>query len=165
MKVKKAIISLSVVIFTAISLLNGCNSAKKIDSSYANYKFETQCLGHDGEYQTLRVWGKGNNKAEALELAKKNALRDVIFKGITAGNGGCKTRPLLSVANAEEKYEKYFNAFFSKGGAWNKYVKIDEKRGSRKVSKNSEIENWETTVEVNVTELENRLIEDNVLHK
>lgn len=161
----KAIISFIVGILASSILLTGCNSAKKIDSSYANYKFETQCLGHDGEYQTLRVWGKGNNKAEALERAKKNALKDIIFKGITAGNGGCKTRPLLSVPNAEEKYEQYFNAFFSKGGAWNKYVRIDEKRGSRKVSKNSEIDNWETTVEVNVTELENRLIEDNVLHK
>ncbi len=161
----KAMLSVAIGLFTAASLLTGCNSPKKIDPSYANYKFETQCLGHDGEFQTLRVWGKGNNKAEALERAKKNALRDVIFKGITAGNGECKTRPLLSIPNAEEKYEQYFNAFFSKGGAWNKYVRIDEKRGSRKVSKNSEIENWETTVEVNVTELENRLIDDNVLHK
>lgn len=164
MKVK-SILSLTAGIFLAISLLTGCNTAQKIDSTYANNKFETQCLGQDGEYQTLRVWGKGNNKAEALESAKKNALRDVIFKGITAGNGNCKTRPLLAVPNAEEKYEQYFNAFFRKGGAWNKYVRIDEKRGSRKASKSSEIENWETTVEVNVTELESRLIEDNVLHK
>lgn len=164
MKVK-VIINLSILLFAEISLLNGCNSAKKIDPFYANYKFDTQCLGHDGEYQTLRVWGKGNNKAEALERAKKNALKDIIFKGITAGNGGCKTRPLLSVPNAEEKYEQYFNTFFSNGGAWNKYVRIDEKRGSRKVSKNTEIENWETTVEVNLSKLEIRLMEDNVLNK
>ncbi len=161
----KAVISLLAGISVSMSLLTGCNTPQQIDSTYANYKFATQCLGQDGEFETLRVWGKGKNKSDALEMAKKNALRDVIFKGITAGNGGCKTRPLLSVANAEEKYEQYFNAFFRDGGAWNKYVKIDEKRGSRKVSKGTEIENWETTVRVNVTELESRLIEDNVLHK
>lgn len=158
------IISVLVALLFTIAGVS-CNSAKKIDATYANNKFETQCLGTDGEYQILRVWGKGINKAEALERAKKNALRDVIFKGITAGNGGCKTRPILPVANAEEKYEKYFNAFFANGGAWNKYVRLDEKRGSRKVSKSSEIENWQTTVEVNVAELENRLISDNVLNK
>lgn len=145
--------------------LTGCNTAKRIDSTFANNVADVQCIGTDGEIQTLRVWGKGNTKSEALENAKKNALRAVIFKGITAGNGGCKTRPLLSMANAEEKYEKYFNNFFKDGGNWKKYVSLHEKWGSRKVSKNSEIENWETTVEVNVAELEDLLIDDHVLHK
>lgn len=155
---------MSLSLLTAFALVVlGCHTS--IDSTYANHSFGTQCLGHDGELQTLRVWGKGKNQRSALEQAKKNALRDVIFKGITAGNGGCKTRPLLPMANAEEKNEKYFNAFFGNDGDWKKYVSLNEKFGSRKASKNSEMENWETTVVVNVTQLEDRLISDHLLNK
>lgn len=155
---------IAALLFT-LPYLAGCNTARKIDSTYANYSFATQCLGRDGEFQTLRVWGKGKNKTEALVAAQKKALRDVIFHGITAGNGDCLSRPLLPTANAEETHEKYFNEFFGKKGDWQNYVRLNEKRGSRKVSKNSEIENWETTVEIRVSQLEERLITDNILHK
>ena len=47
-----------------------------------------ECMGVelDGS-QTLRVWALGRNKVDALEQAKKNAVREVIFKGIRNGSG------------------------------------------------------------------------------
>ena len=52
----------------------------------ARMEFETQCLGveEDGS-QTLRTWGFGNKKKDAVEQAMKNAVRDVLFKGISRG--------------------------------------------------------------------------------
>ena len=38
-------------------------------------KFETECLGIEGDgSQTLRAWGTGRNRADAVEQAKKNAV-------------------------------------------------------------------------------------------
>ena len=93
----------------------------EIPSEYAFATFETECLGTelDGS-QTLRSWGKGKDKADAIEQAKKNAVRDVIFKGINAGSGECSKKPLILEVNAQEKYEYYFNAFFKDGGAYKK---------------------------------------------
>ena len=56
-------------------------SAKTTTSAYQQY--EPECLGVelDGS-QTLRVWGVGSNKKDAVEQAKKDAVRAVIFKGI-----------------------------------------------------------------------------------
>ena len=68
--------------------------------------FETQCLGveEDGT-QTLRVWGFGSKKKDAVEQAMKTAVRDILFKGIHAGMEGCNTRPMLTEVNARERHE------------------------------------------------------------
>ena len=34
--------------------------------------------------RTLRAWGRGKNRTDAIEQAKKNAVRDVLFKGVAA---------------------------------------------------------------------------------
>ena len=39
--------------------------------------------------------GNGRNRFDAIEQAKKNAVRDVIFKGITDGKNECNNRPVL----------------------------------------------------------------------
>lgn len=99
-------------IISALALCN-CATTKSI-SSY--YDFKTECLGitYDGS-QILRVWDDGTKKNDAIEQAKKRAVRDVILYGISSGSSECNTKPLVLEVNAEEKYESYFNAFFSDG--------------------------------------------------
>lgn len=65
-------------------ILAGCSSKKSV-SSY--HSFESECLGVelDGS-ETLRAWGRGKNRTDAIEQAKKNAVRDVLFKGVVAGS-------------------------------------------------------------------------------
>lgn len=155
---KNVIISVLVLL-----LLSGCNSAKKIDSTYAYNDFEVKCVATDGDYELLRSWGKGNNKQSALLQARKNALRAVMFKGITGGTGGCQMRPVVTTVNAEENNRDYFNNFFSENGQWSKFVKIDEKRGSRKLSRNKEMENWEVTVAVDLNQLIKHLRNDYII--
>lgn len=145
--------------------MSACKSTTEISSEYAFATFETECLGVelDGT-QTLRAWGKGKNKADAIEQARKNAVRDVIFKGINSGSGECNKRPLITEVNALEKYEYYFNAFFKDGGAYKKYVSSeDEKRTSKIKAKHSTQENYGIVVRVKRAELRERLIDDGIL--
>ena len=84
------------------------------NSNIGYYTIESECLGSelDGSI-TLRAWGTGRNRFDAVDQAKKNALREVIFKGIQKGSPECNQRPLLPEVNAEMKYEDFFNRFFS----------------------------------------------------
>ncbi len=159
----KKIISIGLI---GVSLLfSSCRTNTQIANEYAFVSFETECLGVelDGS-QTLRAWGKGKNKSDAIEQAKKNAVKDVIFKGINGGSGECNKRPLVLEVNAQEKYEYYFNIFFRDGGEYKKYVSSeDENRTSRIKAKHSTQENYGVVVRVKRAELRQRLIEDNII--
>lgn len=158
------LINLTTCAITLLLSVSACKTPTQIENEYATYGFETECLGVDPDgSQNIRTWGKGKNKADAIEQAKRNAIETVIFKGITAGSGDCNKRPLVNEVNAREKYEDYFNAFFAKGGAFNKYVSLNEKRTSRIKSANSSYESWSVIVTVDRSALRKRLIDDNLI--
>lgn len=161
MSFKKFIYTVSLIVLIGFS---SCKTPTQVSSEYAYANFQTECLGVelDGS-QTLRVFGKGKNKADAIEQAKKNAVRDVLFKGINAGSGECSQRPLVNEVNAQEKYAYYFNPFFKDKGSYLKYVKLDEKRLSRIKSSNNTQENWGVVVTVDCTALQQQLINDNII--
>ena len=152
---------------TALALLSlaGCKTPQVIDSTYAGSTFTIECMGTDLDgSQTLRSWGTGKNKAQAMENAKKNAVRAVLFEGINAGTGDCNRKPLIFEVNAEEKYEQYFNRFFADGGAYKAFTSMtDEKRTSRLKSTNSAIESWGIVVRVDRAALRQRLIDDGII--
>ena len=126
---------------------------------------DIECLGVEGDgSQTLRVTGTGRNRADAIEQAKKDAVMAVIFSGIRSGRSGCDMRPLISEANAREKYEEYFDIFFMDNGEYRKYISMaDQKRNSKDKSKNKYVKNYRITVRVLRSELKERLKNDNVL--
>lgn len=140
-----------------------CNTTK----STAYMTYETQCLGVelDGS-QTLLAWGEGKNKSDAEEQAKKNAVRDVIFKGINAGKTECTKSPLVNTPNAQQKFEDYFNAFFADGGEYKNYVKTDDhKRRSGDKEHYQYGEKRSVTVRVLRSELKKHLQNDGILPK
>ena len=151
------------LLFTAIVasiMLNGCKSAQQIDAVYATHSFETTCLSCNETGVTVQTWGKGKYKESALKQCRKQALRDIIFKGITLGDQNCLRKPLVTEVNAEERHRSFFSKFFSDKGNWSRYAILDEKQESRKVSKNSEVENWSATVKVDIVALNNYLKEN-----
>lgn len=156
----------TVVSVAVLLTVTSCGSKKTTINETASYvTFDTQCLGigYDGT-QTLRVWGKGANKAEAIEAAKKKALNDVIFTGINAGNSECSRRPLIYEVNAKEKYSYYFNPFFSKGGEYNRYVVYDDNNRSHySEAKGADRQSIGIVVTVKCDELRQRLIDDNII--
>lgn len=153
-----------ITLFISCMWLSSCKTPTIISPDYAYANFQTECLGVDLDgSQTLRVFGKGKNKSDAIRQAKKNAVRDILFNGITAGSGECFKRPLVTEVNAQEKYSYYFNPFFKDKGEYQKFVKLDEKRLSRIKSYNNTQENWGVVVTVDRTALQQQLINDKII--
>lgn len=159
---KKIIYNISAVLLT-LTLIYSCGSSPKTVG--AHYSSETECLGAelDGS-QTVRAWGTGRNKTDAVEQARKNAVRDVLFKGITKGTGDCYAKPLILEVNAQEKYEYYFNTFFQDGGAYKAYVSNEDTRSGSSVSSSTSTQvKYGVVVRVLRSELKERLIADQIL--
>ena len=148
-----------------ILLLFSACSSNKPAAFGSFYSYETECLGteYDGSL-TLRAWGEGNSKKDAVEQAKKKALRDVIFKGITRGVNDHTMRPLVLEANGAEKHQDYFNRFFADGGDYTKFVNMkDEKSNSKQIMENRQVYKYGVTIRVLRNELKKRLQNDGII--
>ena len=133
------------------------------------YNYESECMGVDLDgSQTLKVWGSGRTRDHAIENAKKNGIKDVLFKGIRNGKSDCNLKPVVPEVNAQEKYEDYFNKFFAENGEYKNYVSIPksnlittnqvEYKGKAQSSKLFGI-----IVNVHRSELKAKMIQDNIL--
>lgn len=158
-----------IVAITSLTFYNSFAQTNKQQKKIAgNYVYKTECLGVelDGS-QTLKAWGNGRNRADAIEQARKNAVRDVLFKGIIEGKQECEKRPLVAEINAQDKYSDYFFKFFADGGLYKDFViKKDERIGDRiKRDKKGAVHSVTHGLVVRVlrAELKQKLIEDGIL--
>lgn len=145
-----------------ILLLGACGPKKTVSSHYTS---ETECLGAelDGS-QTLRAWGTGKNKSDAVEQARKNAVRDVIFNGVRKGTNDCSLKALLLEANAKEKYEDYFNTFFKDDGTYKLFVGNEDTPVRSDISSsNKSQDKYGVVVRVYRSKLKDRLINDGII--
>jgi len=119
-----------------LSLLTVFFSNCNLYNVSANYNYKTECFGIelDGS-QTVKAWGTGRNRFDAVEQAKKNAVNDVIFKGINEGVQSCHMRPLIIEVQAREKYEDYFNTFFADDGKYLEFVSLKDERILQKLNR------------------------------
>ncbi len=139
------------------------NAQSKSINAYHDHNVECMGVELDGS-QTVRCTGRGRNKADAVEQAKKNAVRAVIFYGITEGKDGCNMKPLITEANAEEKYEEYFNIFFADKGEYLKYVSGKDSKNRSKTHSKSKVDcTYTVTTRVLRSELKARLKSDNII--
>lgn len=98
--------------------------------SYGAPYASVECLNVelDGSI-TVRVTGAGRNRLDAKEQARKNAVYNVIFKGVKViGKNSTLSRPLVYEVNAEEKYEAFVNAFFADGGKYLEFTSMEDRR-------------------------------------
>jgi hypothetical protein len=157
------------IVFSVFMLL-GATQVFAQKSTAGNYTYKTECLGveQDGS-QTLKAWGNGRNKSDAVEQAKKNAVRDVIFYGILEGKSDCNKKPLIFEVNAQEKYEEYFNKFFADGGEFKNYISLRDERIFDKISRDKKGARESVThgliVRVLRAELKAKLIADGIIKK
>lgn len=140
-------------------------------STYARYDYKSECLGTelDGS-QTIKAWGKGRDWKDAADQAKKNAVRDVIFKGILDGQEGCSQKPLVTEVNAIEKYEAYFNKFFADGGEYKDFISLKDEKISNHIIRKAKMRDkdnsvYSIVVRVKRSELKEKLINDGILKK
>jgi len=120
---KKSTIILGAILSVALvsTILTSCGSTQM--KGAGNYTYETECMGVEGDgSQTVKGWGSGRNREDAVEQAKKNGVRDVLFKGIRNGKQECNQKPVLFEVNIQEKKEDYFNAFFADQGPYKEFI-------------------------------------------
>lgn len=126
-----------------------------------------ECMGVDLDgSQTIRAYGSGTTKHDAIEQAQKNAVQAVIFKGILDGQKGCDVRPILSEPNAAESYEVFFNEFFGRRGGYREYIEVlDVQRFTdRQKARNERFTTYSVTVRVYRNELKQLLREARILN-
>jgi hypothetical protein len=120
-------------IFLCIFLNSFCFSQKN-KMNVGNYTFDIEC--HKNNFDgtlVLKSFGLSNlNYKEALLEAKKRALYQIIFEGVSKGASDCVSLPILNDLNAKSKHEAYFNKFFKKNGEFNKYVEIKPSTNNNK---------------------------------
>ena len=145
----------------------GCSSLM-LSQNGGEYTFECECMGVEADgSETILAWGNGRNRFDAVEQAKKNAVLDIIFKGINRGRGDCNKRPLVGEVNAKTKYESYFNKFFADDGPYKEFVSNDDERLADKLDRDKQkgrkSRSMSVVVRVERAKLRERLIRDNIL--
>lgn len=121
-----------------------------------------ECMGVDLDgSQTIRAYGSGPSKDDAIEQAQKNAVQAVLFRGILDGKQGCDVRPLLSEPNAAESHEEFFNRFFSHRGEYREYIEVvkTERFSPNRKARDGRFVTYAVTVRVYRNELKQLLRE------
>jgi hypothetical protein len=136
--------SLIYLVSSCILILYSCGGFKGRHSSTSGYyTFQTECLGteYDGSV-TVRSWGKGRNRIDAIEQAKKEAVRTILFKNMQNNNQpGCDQMiPLLNSENYLQTHSSFFNDFFKDGGIYLQFISNKDESIISKKRKSSDNE-------------------------
>lgn len=148
-----------------ISILFYC--CKPSNDLSGNYAHEIECIGAelDGSV-TLKSWGKGRNRADALEQARKEAVNAVLFLGIRNGKPDCDSRAILNAPNIREKKSDYFNDFFKDEGPYKNFVSNkDESFGKKERANGRDGEvMYGFVIRVLRSELKKQMIKEGILN-
>ncbi|MDM1531322.1 hypothetical protein HX093_01585 [Myroides marinus] len=114
--------------------------------------------------EIVQVFAQGRNRSAAIAEAKEEAIKTVMFRGIVTDKKQCSVKPIVKETNAEERYKKYFDKFFKKGGKNRKYTSVRRIAFQSNVIKNGiTYESYSVEVTVNRKEIEKRLVKDEII--
>lgn len=152
------------IILIAVLAIVAAGCGAKRSQAYYDYASKVIASHGDGSY-TIRAWGRSRDAAHSYEAAQKQALQDVIFKGVQAQSSNLTDlKPLLMEVNAQEKYEDYFNAFFSDKKNWKPFVSMSDRRDlSTRYQRTSAQTQAQVTVLVYRSELKQKLQADGII--
>jgi hypothetical protein len=87
------------------------------------YEIEPLSTGVQGTW-LIKVWSytKETKAAKVLEIAKKNAVHGVIFRGFSGKTGIPGQKPFAPNPELETEKKAFFEAFFRKGGEYLQFV-------------------------------------------
>ena len=150
-----------IAVFAAV-LFAGCGSRH----SQVYYNMPSQVLSStsEGTY-VIRVQVRAKDAVVAFKEAQRKVVREVIFDGVKAANNGVQDlKPLCFDKNAQEKYEDYWNAFFSDGGPWKEFTSYKDRRVVTTRYERDGRQMVETgTVTINRSALKKKLQEDGII--
>lgn len=107
--------------------LVSCNQQLVTTESFHPVKCEFLNAEGDGSI-TVRAYGQGRHRGDAIEQARKNAVREVMLVGVNVPGDARMSMPLITEANAEEKYAAFLNDFFKDDGNYNEFVSNRDRR-------------------------------------
>lgn len=146
-----------------LAVLTSCGSKKQVVQTASYFNQTTECLGKQADgTQLLKVWAKGINRTDAVREAKKKAIEEVLFKGISAGDSECSSYPVVDTPNARQKYEVYFNKFFKDSGNFKKYVEEVDK-DLRNSFQGVGTQTWGIVVQIDRNALKKRMQKDKII--
>jgi hypothetical protein len=159
--------SLIYLVSSCILILYSCGGFKGRHSSTSGYyTFQTECLGteYDGSV-TVRSWGKGRNRIDAIEQAKKEAVRTILFKNMQNNNQpGCdQMTPLLNSENYLQTHASFFNDFFKDGGIYLQFISNKDESiiSKKRKSSNNEV-TFGLVIRVKRSDLREYLIQNKI---
>lgn len=146
-------------------LLFSCNGLKRNNSGF--YTNQAECLGteYDGSV-TIRAWGKGKNRFDAIEQARKEAVKTILFTNMrNSSQPGCDLMiPLLNSENYLQTHSTFFNEFFKDAGPYEQFVSSKDEAIATKVRKKSKSEvTFGVVVRVKRSELKKYLTENKII--
>lgn len=153
-----------IVLCTFVLSLVSCGSKR----SQAYYDQPSQVLSAnlDGSY-VIRTQVRSKDAVTAFTDAQRKVVKEVIFNGVKAANNGVSDlKPLCFDMNAQEKYEDYWNAFFSDNGPWKQFTSYKDRRAVTTAYERDGRQMIETgTVTVDRAGLKKKLQEDGIIPK
>lgn len=136
--------------------------------SYGAMNSTMECIdvNLDGSL-VLRVSGMGQMRPEAKRQACKNAVYNVMFRGVkTEDRNSRYARPLFFEANAAERHADFVEQFFRDGGDYTRFVHIGRYLGHKRVRIDKDRQRTRfVTVVVDYPQLETYLIGKNLIKK
>ena len=106
----------SVKLICLLLVVSSC-STKKI-------AIQTECFSiQTSGYVTVSIWNPSKGSSYKLTNARKDAVRSLLFSGLS-GSENCQTQPkILRSISEEENFSKIQKDFFSNGGDWSKFTR------------------------------------------
>ena len=112
----------------AMVLFAGCG--QKRSQAYYDKPSLVLSATAEGTY-VIRVQVRAKDAVVAFTEARRKVVREIIFDGVKAANSGMSDlKPLCFDMNAREKYEDYWNAFFSDEGPWKEFTSYKDRRAT-----------------------------------
>ena len=159
---KRTVLFLAIVL-TAV-LLAGCGQQRS--QAYYDQPSQVMSATAEGTY-IIRVQVRAKDAVVAFKEAQRKVVKEVIFDGVKSANGGISDlKPLCFDMNAREKYEDYWNAFFSDEGPWSEFTSYKDRRAtSTRYQRDGRLMVETGTVTVDRAGIKKRLQADGIIPK
>ena len=153
-----------IVAVMALVLFAGCGQRRS--QAYYDQPSQVMSATAEGTY-IIRVQVRAKDAVVAFKEAQRKVVKEVIFDGVKSANSGISDlKPLCFDMNAREKYEDYWNAFFSDEGPWKDFTSYKDRRAtSTRYQRDGRLMVETGTVTVDRAGLKKKLQEDGIIPK
>lgn len=89
----------------------------------AQHTYQFECLSASSEQVTLKIWDIKKAKRYKFKTAQKDAVRSVLFDGISKSKNCVNQKALLQSLEDKETFKTIELSFFKKNDTWINFVR------------------------------------------